>query len=76
VAQQVTASSQTPGVFPGQIEANPKAHVWSKLNYGAKYKIQGLQKVKKYDVWSKFLKHLHTLPHMWIRPSYRYTTYM
>jgi len=27
VAQQVAASSQTPGVFPGQTEANPKAHV-------------------------------------------------
>jgi len=27
VAQQVTTSSQTPGVFPGQTEANPKAHV-------------------------------------------------
>jgi len=27
VAQQVAASSQTPGVFPGQPEANPKAHV-------------------------------------------------
>ena len=24
---QVAASSQTPGVFPGQTEANPKAHV-------------------------------------------------
>jgi len=23
----VAASSQTPGVFPGQTEANPKAHV-------------------------------------------------
>ena len=29
VAQQVAASSQTPGVFPGQTEANPKAHVKS-----------------------------------------------
>jgi len=27
VAQQVATSSQTPGVFPGQTEANPKAHV-------------------------------------------------
>ncbi|KEH37835.1 hypothetical protein MTR_2g449670 [Medicago truncatula] len=27
VAQQVATSSQTPGVFPGQIETNPKAHV-------------------------------------------------
>jgi len=27
VAQQVAASSQTPGVFLGQTEANPKAHV-------------------------------------------------
>jgi len=27
VAQQVAVSSQTPGVFPGQTEANPKAHV-------------------------------------------------
>jgi len=27
VAQQVDTSSQTPGVFPGQTEANPKAHV-------------------------------------------------
>jgi len=27
VAQQVATSYQTPGVFPGQTEANPKAHV-------------------------------------------------
>jgi len=27
VAQQVAASSQTPRVFPGQTEANPKAHI-------------------------------------------------
>ncbi|KEH37634.1 hypothetical protein MTR_2g043690 [Medicago truncatula] len=27
VAQQVATSSQTPGVFPSQTEANPKAHV-------------------------------------------------
>ncbi|KEH44557.1 hypothetical protein MTR_1g117040 [Medicago truncatula] len=27
VAQQVATSSQTPGVFPGQTETNPKAHV-------------------------------------------------
>jgi hypothetical protein len=27
VAQQVAASSQTPGVLPGQTEANPKAHI-------------------------------------------------
>jgi len=27
VAQQVGASSQTLGVFPGQTEANPKAHI-------------------------------------------------
>jgi len=27
VAQQVATSSQTPGVFPGQTEANPKAHI-------------------------------------------------
>ena len=27
VAQQVAASSQTPGIFPGQTEANPKAHI-------------------------------------------------
>jgi len=27
VAQQVATSSQTPGVFPGQTESNPKAHV-------------------------------------------------
>jgi len=27
VTQQVATSSQTPGVFPGQTEANPKAHV-------------------------------------------------
>jgi len=27
MAQQVAASSQTPGVFPGQTEAKPKAHV-------------------------------------------------
>jgi len=27
VAQQVATSSQTPGVFPGQTEANLKAHV-------------------------------------------------
>jgi len=27
VAKQVATSSQTPGVFPGQTEANPKAHV-------------------------------------------------
>jgi len=27
VAQQVATSSQTPGVFPGQTKANPKAHV-------------------------------------------------
>ena len=27
VAQQVVASSQTSWVFPGQTEANPKAHV-------------------------------------------------
>jgi len=27
VAQQVTASSQTPGVFPGQTKANTKAHI-------------------------------------------------
>ena len=27
VAQQVAVSSQTPGVFPGQTETNPKAHV-------------------------------------------------
>jgi len=27
VAQQVAVSSQTPGVFPSQTEANPKAHV-------------------------------------------------
>jgi len=27
VAQQVSTSSQTPGVFPGQTEGNPKAHV-------------------------------------------------
>ncbi|AES65927.1 hypothetical protein MTR_2g059010 [Medicago truncatula] len=27
VAQQVVASSQTPGIFPGQTEVNPKAHI-------------------------------------------------
>ncbi|KEH27889.1 hypothetical protein MTR_5g048600 [Medicago truncatula] len=27
VAQQEATSSQTPGVFPGQTETNPKAHV-------------------------------------------------
>jgi len=27
VAQQVATSSQTPGIFLGQTEANPKAHV-------------------------------------------------
>jgi len=27
VAQQVATSSQTPGIIPGQTEANPKAHV-------------------------------------------------
>jgi len=27
VTQQVATSSQTPGIFPGQTEANPKAHV-------------------------------------------------
>jgi len=27
VAQQVATSSQTPGIFPGQTEANPKAYV-------------------------------------------------
>ncbi|KEH26606.1 hypothetical protein MTR_6g465890 [Medicago truncatula] len=27
VAQEVATSSQTSGVFPGQTEANPKAHV-------------------------------------------------
>jgi len=27
VAQQVVASSQTPGIFPGQTEVNPKTHI-------------------------------------------------
>ena len=39
VAQQVTTSSQTPGVFPGQTEANPKAHV-NAISLGSSRKLE------------------------------------
>jgi len=39
VAQQVAASSQTPRVFPGQTEANPKAHV-NAISFGGSKQLE------------------------------------
>jgi len=39
VAQQVATSSQTPGIFPGQTEANPKAHV-NAISLGSGMKLE------------------------------------
>jgi len=40
VAQQVATSSQTPEVFPGQTEANPKAHV-NAISLGSGRQLEG-----------------------------------
>jgi len=45
VAQQVVASSQTPGVFPGQTEANPKAHV-NAISFGGSKLEETITKAK------------------------------
>ena len=45
VAQQVAASSQTPGVFPGQTEANPKAHV-NAISFGGSKLEETITKAK------------------------------
>ena len=39
VVKQVATSSQTPGVFPGQTEANPKAHV-NAISLGSGWKLE------------------------------------
>jgi len=41
VAQQVATSSQTPGVFPGQTEPNPKAHV-NAISLGSGRKLEDI----------------------------------
>jgi len=45
VAQQVAASSQTPGVFLGQTEANPKAHV-NAISFGGSKLEETITKTK------------------------------
>jgi len=45
VAKQVAASSQTPGVFPGQTEANPKAHI-NAISFGASKLEETITKAK------------------------------
>jgi len=45
VAQQVAASSQTRGVFPGQTEANPKAHV-NAISFGGSKLEETITKAK------------------------------
>jgi len=39
VALQVATSSQTPGIFPGQTEVNPKAHV-NAISLGSGWKLE------------------------------------
>ena len=46
VAQQVAASSQTPGVIPGQTEANPKAHV-NAISFGGSKFEETITKAKE-----------------------------
>jgi len=45
VAQQVAASSQTPGVFPSQTEANPKVHV-NAISFGGSKLEETITKAK------------------------------
>jgi hypothetical protein len=45
VAQQVATSSQTPGVFPCQTEANPKAHV-NAISFGGSKLEETIAKAK------------------------------
>jgi len=56
VAQQVVASSQTPGVFPGQTEANPKAHINAITLGGGKEIEDTIAKVKNIEGESVKLK--------------------
>jgi len=49
VAQQVAASSQTPRVFPGQTEANPKAHVNAITLGGGKQSEDTIAKAKNIE---------------------------
>jgi len=51
VAQQVAASSQTSGVFPGQTEANPKAHV-NAISFGGSKLEETITKAKDIKGWS------------------------
>jgi len=51
VAQQVAVSSQTPGVFPGQTEANPKAHV-NAISFGGSKLEDTIAKAKDIKVES------------------------
>jgi hypothetical protein len=48
VAQQVATLSQTPGVFPGQTEANPKAHV-NVISFGGSKLGETIAKVKNIE---------------------------
>ena len=45
LAQQVAASSQTPGVFPSQTEANPKAHA-NAISFGGSKLEETITKAK------------------------------